>query len=324
MTMFAQLEAVTNDYFMVEGGKAFDNYFQSHFLLDYFIKQKKGLFKLFGGGRNFRIPFRYDGNEGGFYAKGDTLTSDKREAITAAYFTAKHVYGNGTILRIDTLENAGPEAFVDLVAEEAYGAQSTLSENMADSIYDDAGGSSDRFDGLRATCNETTTTAYGNVTEAECVATDGSYPWMGITDSTTESITLDVIRDTKSLAEYGRGKQEEPDLITTTKAIYNVVKSKLQIQQRFTTEGSKAVKAGFTGLYFEGSDIFPDKSCPSGWMFCINSNHMGIAAYKRGFFERTPWMVIEGSPMDKTMKILFDGNLVCDNRRAHAAHSNLS
>lgn len=63
MAILAQLEAVTNDYFQIENGKAEDNYFETSFLLDYLIKQKKGIFKRPSGGEKISIPIRYDGNK---------------------------------------------------------------------------------------------------------------------------------------------------------------------------------------------------------------------------------------------------------------------
>ena len=63
MAILDQLDAVTNDYFMIENGKAEDNYFETSFLLDYLLKQKKGIFKRPAGGMRIRVPIRYDGNQ---------------------------------------------------------------------------------------------------------------------------------------------------------------------------------------------------------------------------------------------------------------------
>jgi len=86
----AQLEAVTNDYFKLDNGKAADNYFETSFLLDFGLKQKKMLFLRPSGGQRIRVPLRYDGNKSGFYARGDTIESTKMEAITAVFFDWKH------------------------------------------------------------------------------------------------------------------------------------------------------------------------------------------------------------------------------------------
>ena len=324
MSLTAQLDSVTNDYFMINNGRAADIYTETSFILNYFLKQKKGIWKRPTGGKQIRIPLRYDGNEAGFYGRGDTLSSDKRDSITAAYFDWKHAYGNGTILRVDTLENSGPAAMIDLVTEEAHGAQLSITKTLADSVFDLPGASSDRLSGLRALCNETTTVEYGGLTEAEVVAQDNTTPWEGKMGSSSTPISLDILRDYKTDADGGSGTQDEPDLIVLTKTLFNTVKSILQVHQMFTTEGSKVVKAGFTGVYFEGSDVFPDRYIPSGHGFWLNSTHVGMAVHAKGLFKRTPWSVIEGSPEDKTFKILFDGNFVCNNRKVHKGHSALT
>lgn len=88
---FTELESITKDYFKADGRKAVDIYFNDSFLMDYLMKQKKGLWERPGGGEKIRIPLSYDGQEGGFYNKASTLSSNDREAVNAAYFQWKHV-----------------------------------------------------------------------------------------------------------------------------------------------------------------------------------------------------------------------------------------
>lgn len=210
-----------------------------------------------------------------------------------------------------------------MITQRVGGAQKSLTKTLADSIYDDAGGAAERLTGFRACCNETSTTAYGGIQEDDLVANDGTKPWEGKTTTTTESLTLAVIRTMCTNAKIRDGKGGKPDLLVMTETLWNVIADILQVQQRFT-EGVETAKAGFTGLYFEGKDIFPDDYCPSGYMFGVNSNHMGFAVHRDGYYMRSKWKVIPDSPEDKTMKIYFDGNMVCNNRKGQHAHSNLS
>lgn len=320
---FEELESITNDYFMADGKKAVDIYFYTSFLLNYLMKQKKGIWERPNGGMKIRIPLEYDGQETGFYVRGDTISSDDRESLNAAYFDWKHAYGNATVYRIDELKNAGRYAEVQLVAQRVAGAQKSLTKLLAGSIYDDAGNAAARLTGLLACCNETTTQAYGDIQEADLVAQDGTTPWEGKRTTTTEGIGLDVIRTMASNAKIRDGRGGKPDLVVTTETLWNVVADILQVQQRFV-DSSMTAKAGFTGLHFEGKDIFPDDFCPSGYAFALNSNHIGFAVHKMGLYMRTKWKVIPDSPEDKSMKIFWDGNMVVNNRKGHQAHSNLS
>jgi hypothetical protein len=323
MSILTQLDAVTNDYFMIEDGKAQDNYFETSFLLDHFLKQKKGLFKRPSGGMQIRVPIRYDGNKAGFYTRGGTLDSSKQEAITEVHFAWKHLYGNATILRIDTLKNAGPEAMIDLVTEELEGAQESLRDLAATSLYLGLEGDAENFTGVNSLTETTSSTDYGGFSEDDIVSADGTKVWAGKGSSTTTVLSLSAIRDMRTAAAYGKGKQLQPDLIATDEANYNTLLAILQTQQRFT-EGVKTAKAGFSGVHLEGCDVFPDRYCPASNMYALNSAHVGFAIHKKGMFEKTPWEFIAGSARDKTMKIFLDGNFVCNNRRANYRHSDIS
>ncbi len=320
---YEELESVTNDYFLLEGGKAVDIYFDTSFLLNYLMKQKKGLWERPDGGERIRIPLEYDGQEAHFYSKGATLNSDDRESVNAAYFEWVHAYSNATIYRIDTLKNSGPYAQVQLVQQRVGGAQKSLTKLLADSIYDLPSGADARLTGIRACCNETSTLAYGGVAEDDLVAQDGTEPWEGKMTSTDTDLTLNALRTARSAAKLRDGAKGKPDLVVTTETNFNSLNDILQLQQRFTKEG-ESVKAGFTGIWFEGMDIFPDDYCPASHMFWLNSNHIGFAVHKNGYYLRSKWKLIPDSAEDKTMKIYWDGNLIVNNRKAHIGYSSIS
>jgi len=320
---YEELESVTNDYFAADGKKAVDIYFDSSWLLNFLLKNRKGLWKMPSGGRRIRVPLEYDGQEANFYSRGETISSDDRESVNAAYFLWKHCYGNATILRVDELENADAYAEVELVTTKVAGAQKSLTKVLAGSIYDDVGGASSRLTGIRACCHETAGTPYGGIEEEDLVAADGTKPWEGKRKTSSEAISLPVIRTMATDAKVRDGKGGKPDIVPTTEALFNQVVDILQIQQRFVNSAETA-KAGFTGVEFEGKIITPDDYVPSGWAFALNSKHMGFAVHKNGNYVRTKWAPIPDRAGDRTMKIFWDGNLIVNNRKAHKAHSGLS
>lgn len=321
---FTELQAITNDYFLADNGKAFDIFFYPSFFVNYFMDKKKGIWKRPNGGKNIRIPLEYDEAEGGFYSRGDSVSSDDRTAVNAAYFGWKHAYGNATIYRTDELENAGEEAEVEIVAQRIAGAQKKCTKDIAGQIYNNATDSAKEITGLLSLASTSTTVAYGNIQEADLVASDGTYPWKGRTTTTTEAISLAAIRTLRSTAKIGDGPQGRPNVGLTTETLYNVVSGILQAQQRFTSDSDTA-KAGFENLVFEGMIISPDDYCPSGYFFGLNDKYIGFAVHATGFFEKTPWAdLITAGVVGKSMKVFWDGNIVCSNRKSHIAHSNLS
>lgn len=320
-----ELESITNDYFKIDGGKAVDIYFKTSFWLNYFLKQQKGIWERPPGGMKIRIPVEFDKQQSGFYGKGDSLSSDDSESVNAAYYEWKHAYGNATIYRIDTLKNESSKyGMVQLVVQRVAGAQKSITQDLAGSVYDLPGGDNKRLTGLRACCNETTTVAFGGIAEADLTADDSTSPWEGKMDSTAQTITPNLVRTGASAAKVRDGVR--PDLVVTTETLYNQLLDTLMLHQQFTSEGNETVKAGFTGIVFEGKEIFPDDYCPASHMFIATSRFWGFAVHanKGSYFGRTPWHVIENSPEDRTMKVLLDGNQVCSNRKAFQGYSSLS
>ena len=319
MTLLAQLDVATNNYFAADNGKAWDNYFQTSFLLDYFIKQHKGVWLRPGSGRTIRVPLRFDGNVGGWYTRGGTLSHEKRDALTATYAEWRHAYGNATILRVDELENAGKEGLLNLMVEELYGAQETVTDKIATALYQtEDNHTTNALTGFGAMCDSDTTLAFQGYAGDDIVSDDGTKVWVGNRNVASTVISLATIRALKATAAFGKGKTRMPNFMATTRDLFNVIVNVLQLQQRFTSTESQPVKAGFEGINFEGTDIFPDDQyAPAGMGLLLNSNHCGVAVHQNGLFKRTPWEYILDTARDKTMKILFDGNTVCNNRRAH-------
>lgn len=321
---YTELTAITDDYFAAENKKAVDIYFNSSFGLDYFMKKKKGLWERPPGGLQIRVPLMYDEAEGGAFVRADTLSSDDRQIINAAVFQTKHYYGNATIYGTDELACNGEYAEVQLVAQKLDAGQKKVSKDLGTDFYAAAADSAKELTGLRSLCSSATTTAFGNIAENDLVSADGSKPWKGNITTTTEGISLAVIRTLASSAKAKDGPGGKPDVGFTTETLFNVIAGILQTQQRFT-EDKDTAKAGFTHVVFEGKLLAADDFCPSGYLFLLNSNYFGFAVHKQGFFARTPWAdLITAGLLAKSMKIFWHGNMICSNRKAHAAHSNLS
>jgi len=320
---YAELESVTRNYFKADKGKATDIYFKTSFLLEYLMNQKKGIFDRPDGGDYIRLPLEYDGQETGFYEKGESLTSDDRENVNVAKFAWKHAFSNATIYRIDTLKNAGKEADIKLSVQRLGSAQKSITTTLAGSIYDLPGGSSKRLTGLRSLMNETTTTKYGDLAEADLVSDDGDYPWEGKMSADATTIDLAHIRAGKRGSKVRDGVGGKADIVMTTETLRDKLEGILQVQQRFTTATTKVV-AGFDALDINGLMIFADDYCPASHTLFLNSNHVGFAIHKNGYFVREKWSKIPDSAGDRTMKILWDGNMICNNRKAHQGYSNVS
>lgn len=318
-----ELNEITNDYFLLDGGKATDIYFQSSFLMQHFMEKQRGLWERPSGGKYIRVPLEYDESEGGAYTRNDPLSSDDREIIDAAYFEWKHYYGNATIYRTDGLMNAGEYAEVQLVAAKLANAQKTVRNWIAKNIYTSGGDSDRHLTGLLTMCSETTTTKYGTIAEDDLVSRNGEKHWEGKTNTTGGVISLDILRNVRSEAKIHDGMDGKPNIVLMTETLWNKVASILQTQQRFVKDTDTA-KAGFQHLDFEGMLVVVDDFCPSGYAFFLNANNFGFGVHSKGYFARTSWENLTTGPAGQTMKIFWDGNLITNNRKAHTAASELT
>jgi len=315
---------ITDDYFVLDNKAATDVYFTTSMFMDTFMNKKKGLWERPEGGEKIRVPLEYDMGEGGFYARGGTISSDDRQTGNAAYFYWKHAYGNATIFDEDELKSAGEYAQVQLIVQRVANAQKTATKKIADQIYNAAADGDAEITGLRALTTGSTSTAYAGITPTDLVSTDGTTPWASVNTTTTEGISLAVIRTLASAAKRYDGPGGKPDYGFTTETLFNIVSGILQVQQRFQQD-SDTVKAGFTNLVFEGKIIAADDYCTSGYLFLVNSKYIGFAIHQNGYFARTPWAdLITANVFAKSMKIKWHGNLICSNRKAHTSHSSLS
>jgi len=310
-----ELNEITNDYFLLSDGAATDIYFETSYLVQHFMKKQLGLWERPNGGRKIRVPIEYDESEGGWYVRNDPLSSDDRELIDAAYFDWKHAYGNATVYRADTLMNSGDYAEVQLVTAKIKNAQKTARNWIAKSMYSDVTDSAPGLTGIYSMCSEASTVTYGALAEDSLVSADGSKMWEGKREAMSAAITVGHLREIRSDAKIHDGPDGKPSVLTTTEDLFNVIKGALTTYQRYT-EAKEITKVGFMALEFEGAVLAADDFIPSGALAAINGKHFGFGIHSKGYFARTEWMDLAG-PAGQTMKVFWDGNAICNNRKAH-------
>lgn len=60
-----EIEQITSDYFLADDKKAVDIYFNTSFLLEYLMRQQKGIWQRPNGGERIKVHLKYDGAEAG-------------------------------------------------------------------------------------------------------------------------------------------------------------------------------------------------------------------------------------------------------------------
>lgn len=319
-----EMQVATRRYFMADDKKAIDIYFNDSYFMVYFMRQQKGIWERPDGGDYIAIPINYDGAEGGFYDKTSTLSSDERATVNNARFTWKHLYANATIHRIDEQKNRSAYQDINLLAQRISNAQKQVAKDISSNVHNSAADGAIQITGSGSLFNTTTSVKYGDLAEADLAAQDGTLPWAAKVTTTTEGIHPSVIRTLATSAKISDGPKGKPDVGFMPEALWNVFAQILLTQQRYT-EDKDLVNAGWQNIVFEGKKLFPDDYMPSGTTELFNSQYIGFAVHKTGYFARDQWqsLISNGKPA-RAMKIYWDGNMVCSNRKAHARHTNLS
>jgi len=283
-----------------------DNY-TSHIGLLWFINRVKG--KRTKGGRKILEALAYRTNSTfKVIAKTGTITTTPQDPYSNAEFDWKYVAGSIAYYDPDIQMNRGKEQVYSLLTNLKKDAIRSLTELIAEQLYEDDTTTVDNYSGLQLMVAEDPTTGtYGNINRA----TAGNTFWANYSYDTavTAFNTTNngrIAMDTTYL-NLVRGT-EHPSLWVTTLAIYMLYHLSLTTNQRY--EDTEVANAGFTNIkHFQIPVIF-DAYCPTGNMYALNVNHLFFNVMKG----RDAW--VEGFyPADNQLtyssKVATYGNLSC-------------
>ena len=315
-----ELAAVTQDYFLMK--EAEDIYFVDSVLLNKMLKGKAGLYRDIPGSEYSRVMLVYDIAEGGAWGRNDSLKTSDRQMIDAAKFTLKNYDGVAVLNQVSEWENSGPEAALDLVLTKIQGAQNRVTKDLGTDLYSAAADTDIIISGLRAMCDPDSTRIYGTLKTDDIVATDGTKPWVGKTVTTSTLASIEAVQALRSLAKIGNGDKDKPGMFVTTQDIWDKLERILQVQARYVPS-AEMTALGFSGLTIAGGTMVVDDYCPAGHMFGLNLEKVGFGVQEDVNFSRTPW-VQSLAPMSRSMHILWRGNMITNNRKAHAVYTNLT
>ncbi|TVM31165.1 phage major capsid protein [Oceanidesulfovibrio marinus] len=318
-----ELNYITRSYFMADNGKAFDLYFDSSWLMEFGLRQRRGLYERIDGGDKIEVPVLYDGANGGWYNRNTPLNEDDKENIGKVEYTLKHTYANATVYRTDLLQNRGDKALVKLITTKLMAAQESARDRVASQQFNSAADSELVITGIKAMCDPVESRVYAGKAGSDLVAEDGKRAWVGYTNSTPAVISTSLIRTGRSTAKFKTGPKSKPNFGVTTETLFNKLVDVLTVQQRFVNSDSMA-KSGFTGIRVDGCDITVDDYCPAGHLGLLNSNFWGWAVHTLGNFVTEPWKDLSNAVPGQSAKIFVDLNMICNARKAHILYNALT
>ncbi len=293
---YDQINGITQKKFIP---KLVDNIYDSNVLLK---KMKAGEgYKKIDGGERIIQPLEYAQiSAAGTYSGTDLLSTTDNETFTAAEYLWKQYYANISITGLDKLKNAGDSQIIDFVKSKVQASEKTLAQLLGDGLYSN-GTDSKAIVGLRyAHANSNT---IGGIAQS-------SYSWWNTQkDSTTTVLSLAAMQAIDNSCTVDN---DSPDLITTTRSIYNSYWSLLQPQQRFVD--SKTADAGFQNLMFNAKPVVVDSKVPSSHMFFHNMKYMSLQVHKDADMKFLPFVKPINQDVESA-KVLWAGALCYSNLR---------
>jgi hypothetical protein len=240
------------------------------------LNQRGNVKTISGGNVIFEeLSFAENAN-GGFYSGYDLLPVAAQDVISAAEFNIKQYAVPVVMSGLEMLQNSGKEQFIDLLEARLNVAESTMMNQLAQSIYSDGTGSSGKeVTGLNAAVpSDPTTGTYGGINRATWTF------WRSkLYDFSAQTVTPSATTIQAGLnslwSSLIRGA-DRPDLIVLDNTYWTYYMGSLQAQQRFMSP--ETGNLGFPTLKFMDADVVLDGGiggyCPASTGFMLNTKYI--------------------------------------------------
>ena len=288
--------------------KLVDNVFSARPFV-YFLKQA-GQVRTISGGSKIVLPLLYGQNgTAASYSAYDTINITPQTGITSAEFNWKQCAASITISGIEEAQNNSEEQIIDLLEAKTFQAEETITEKfdqmfISSGLTSNATGNSGKdWLGLEALVKDSTSTNIGGINQA----TD---TWWapGHKNTSAGALTLAQMRTAYNTVSAGN---DQPNVILTTRALFEKYEDLLQPQARFMD--AKTAAGGFQNLLFKGAPIVYDNYVTAGDMYFLNTKYIRLVGHSDNWFKPTPF-VRPNNQDARYAQILCYGELTISNR----------
>lgn len=312
-----ELQAVTENYVLKQ---SVDIYFDENVLLHLLMGKNKMYDQLVQpsemapGGKMIQVILEYASSHSGSYGKTTLIPQSKKETHNAAFFRWAGYMGANTIDLDDQVQCNGDMALVNLVYEKMQNIQKSIREAMGSAIYASAA-DTNSFLGLGDLFNTTTSTAYGNIAEADMAK------WAAKRIDTETEISFAALQTIRRTAKVGQNKSKKPDVYVTTDTLKDAFENSLHSQTRY--KDVNLVNAGFDNILFGQVPVVADDNQTTKYCDALNTNFLDIKTHPDYAFTKPKWEYSKEQPDTLTANVRWIGQLICRHRAAHCRHTNL-
>ena len=280
-----------------------DNVFTDRVLTSHLMS--KGRIRMVNGGTKIVEPLIYGQNSTvASYSGYDTIALTAQTGITAAEYEWKQYAASIAISGIEEAKNNGEQEIINLLEAKIMQAEESMREGFNTMFFADGTGNSGKdWNGLNNLIET------GNTVGGINSATAGNEYWRSYEENTAGALTLAQMATAYNTVSVGN---DHPDLILTTRALFEKYEALLQPQLRYTD--TKTADAGFQNLLFKAAPVVYDTAAPAGNMFFINSKYLTLVGHSGKWFQQTQFVRPENLDARYAL-IMCYGNLTCRNRK---------
>jgi hypothetical protein len=280
--------------------------------------REKGKYRRESGGLSIVTPIEYAENQTYLrYSGYDKLNIQASDVVTAAEYAWRYVSANIAANGGEIRNNKGENRIINLVKSKIKNGQKSMGNGLSKDVYSD-GTLSNQIGGLQALIADAGTGTVGGIASGtytfwQNVVQSAAAPLQGGGAITPSSTTIESLFLPLYLA-LTRGT-DVPDFIVLDTIYFTFFEQSQTPLRRYSSDDDG--EAGFVKMKYKGSDVFFDSSAsgmPASHGYFVNTDYIELVAHEDADMEIMP----ELSSVDQdavVTPILFQGNLVCSNRK---------
>lgn len=257
-------------------------------LLFWWLNDKKHK-RFYDGGQAISLPIMLDYDQTPSSYRGyETGEAAHQEGITQAIFPWRQCRRFVTISGIESFQNSGQYASVDLMAAKVDQAVVSLQKDLERQIYGDGTGNSYKdILGLKAIVPANWATAPVSIGMVSTSNSDWAPQQVDCDADDTITKVINHIRTLYNNCSIGR---DHPTILISPQYIFEYYERYLQPSERYMNKD--VVSGDFEGLLYKGAPWFFDQSMPvgqgdkatEGCVYVLNHNHLWLAVARGADF----------------------------------------
>lgn len=268
--------------------------------------RKSGRVQFISGYRRIEVPVEYGDNETvRWISKGSTVPLSQQELVTMTYENWKYV--SVTLMRYfqDDQQNRGKARMINYADLHFGAAERSLYEDLERVMFADGTGD-DEPNGLQnlVATDPTTGTVHG-LNRANL-----SW-WRNQYQQSQGSASLYLVKEMRtalnSILKYSKAELKDIALVTDQDSFELYEEEGYELVQ---LQKTGMFDAGFDTLSFRGRDLMWCPSCPSGYMYFLNTAYLKLVCDEDYWMLMTDWKQIPNQPHDRVAQITCTLNMV--------------